>query len=150
MQTRQDLHRRHAREREALETQTATLQQRIQSMQAAEKSQSATKAAATSALQDVKKLTSENASLRERVEVSQRELKQNTAPLASIQAENKQLQDTVAQLQKSLQLQSAQGSSQQQSLHAAELKVLALPPLFFLQARKLKIRQKPAQVWQTF
>lgn len=47
MQTRQDLHRRHAREREALESQTAALQQRIQSLQAAEKKQSA----ADSALQ---------------------------------------------------------------------------------------------------
>ena len=47
MQTRQDLHRRHAREREALESQTTALQQRIQTLQAAEKNQSA----ADSALQ---------------------------------------------------------------------------------------------------
>lgn len=60
VQTRQDLHRRHVREREALETQAAALQQHIQSLQAAEKNKkSDTNAAADSASQVIPRLLSE-------------------------------------------------------------------------------------------
>ena len=119
MQTRQDLHRRHAREREALEARARTLQQQVDALKAA-----AADSAADSARPDVQRLQAENKALRERADEAQREAAQLKAPLATAQAANKQLHDTVAQLQHSMQLQQAkQGSTQQLSFEAAELKV---------------------------
>jgi hypothetical protein len=74
MQTRQDLHRRHVREREALESQAAALQQRVAALQAADRSTRLTDVAGLSALAEASRLKAEVAQLRESLEAAQASL----------------------------------------------------------------------------